>query len=119
MAIPTTTFIWTQSMDPYDILDYTINCAGLLEGGELIGSFTLQPLSEAIALGLNIKNSGGYTTKLIDGTSINFWAEIIEEEQGNPKFAGGVVLPMELTVITNSTPPRKKQRTLAIRVLEK
>ena len=116
MAIPSSTTVWTQSMDPYDIVDYIIDCSKMLEEGENISTYTVSLLAEASLLGLTINNSGGYSTTLISGNRIRVWLSILPAEQSNPIFVNAVTLPLEVTITTSSTPPRRKQRTVAVTV---
>ena len=106
-------------MDPYDIVDYSVDCTGALESEETIVSFSINILAEASVLGLQNKLDSGYNNELI-GNTIRMWLTVISAEQANPAFSGeGAVLPIELVINTNSTPPRRKQRTLGVRVVQR
>lgn len=120
MAIPQGVKIFTDELDPYDILDFKINLAALLEGGETIsGTPVLALPTESTLLGLEIKTTNGYATSLSSNV-IKFYLGVIDAEQNNTAFDGeGVLLPIKVTVTTNSVPPRRKQRTVAVRVKQK
>ena len=118
MAIPASTSVWTESMDPYDIVDYSVDCSNMLETGETIASFSLNILAEASVLGLQIKLTDGYNSELI-GNTVRMWLTVLPAEQANPAFDGGAILPIELVINTNSTPPRRKQRTLGVKVIQR
>lgn len=111
--------VWEHSIDPYDVSDFSVDCTGILEEGEAIANFSLVTLAQSELLGLQIKSGAGYSP-VINGNVITMWLGILESEQGNPAFSGaGVTLPLELNITTNSVPARKKQRTLAVRVVQK
>jgi hypothetical protein len=118
MAIPAAASAWSQPMDPSDRVDYRIDLvtAGLLGGGEQVDSYTLTLLPEAVALGLTILEDIDHGP-FDDGTSIHLWLEVVEAFRTNTAFNAGVNLPMELTVETTSTPPRRLQRTIVVRVV--
>lgn len=118
MAIPAEAKIFLEPLDPTDITDFQLNLSGLLESGESIASQTLSVPTESSLLGLEIKTTGGYVTTLA-ANILTIWLGILIAEQGNAAFVAGVTLPIEITVITNSTPPRKKQRTFAVKVIQR
>lgn len=118
MAVPTEAKIFLEPLDPLDITDFEINLAPLLESGEGIASQTVSLPTESTLLGLEVKTTGGYATSLT-GNILRIWLGIMPAEQGNAAFASGVILPIEVVVNTNSTPPRKKQRTVAVKVIQR
>ena len=115
MAIPASTYIFSGVLDPSDLLDYQIDVSSLLETGESISTFTLTVPAESVLLGLTLNTTGGYATTLASN-KIQFWVSIDPSKQGNAAFNSVAVLPLELSIVTNSTPARKKQRTVAIQV---
>jgi hypothetical protein len=122
MAAPPSTFVFKAEMDPAEILDYEIQlkegAQNLLEDTEQAASYTLTLYPEAVALGLTLKAGGGYDPTN-DGANITVWLEVSGGFQTDPAFDGsGVQLAMELTVITDNVPPRKRQRTVAVKVLQ-
>ena len=118
MAIPSTAFKWSRSMDPTDLVDYEVDLAGILEEGEVIGSYTLSVLSEGVLLGFNIESANGYSPQLIDNTRVKMWFSITDSERSNPLFNSGVSIPIELTINTTSSPSRRLQRTLVVTVVQ-
>ena len=118
MAIPATTYIFKESMDPYDVVDYVADVSGMLEAGEAVASFNLLVPAESALLGFELKTSGGYATTLTN-SELRFWASINATKQTDPAFISGATIPVEINITTNSTPPRKKQRTLAVKVIHK
>lgn len=122
MPIPPNAHPFTRPMDPTDIVDYVavltqgVAPDAFLAPGESVASYTLALTPEAVAVGLVIKSGGGYETTFANNC-IRFWLEIDPDEQASAMFdGGGVTLGLELTVITNSAPQRKKQRTLTVQV---
>lgn len=121
MAIPPNAKIWTRTLDPSDRGDYVASLIGgtipLLQEGENFSTYTLTLLAEAVALGLTI-GTGDYATTE-DGETITIWLSIDEALRSDPAFNGeGTTLPMEVTVETDSVPPRRWQRTLGVKVAQ-
>lgn len=122
MPVPASAFRFEADMDPAEILDFKILTKKpgeeLLEAAEVISSYTLTLYPEATALGLSIKNTGLYVPQ-DNGVDITIWFEINTAFYTNAAFDGiGAALPMELTIFTNNTPSRKRQRTLLLGVLQ-
>lgn len=118
MAIPSNAVVWPEVMDPYDVLDYTVDVSDLLEAGENVASFTVTPLAESALVGLTLGTSS-YATS-IAGNVIRIWLSIASGQQDNAAFNGtGATLPIEISVTTTSTPPRKKQRTAVVKVAQR
>lgn len=112
MAIPPTAVVWPESLDPSDILDFSISCANLLESGETISSYTATPGPEAALLGLQIPNSA------LAANVIAMWLQIDPAKAMDTAFLGtGATLPVEITVNTSSG--RRWQRTVVIKVAQK
>lgn len=118
MAIPPTAVRFAQSLDPQEELDWLVSLEQLLQPGEDAASYSLDLLPEAVALGLTIMQGDGRDHHMIDNRTILFWAEIDEDYEADPAFnGGGITLPMEVTIVTNSYPPRKRNRTFLIPVV--
>lgn len=118
MAIPPTAAVFGKALDPQEELDWIIPCAPLLEAGEEILSYTLTVLPEAVALGLTIMSGGGRDHGLVEGNqSILVWLEIDDAFESNAAFdEGGINLPMEVTIVTNSDPRRTRNRIFLVPV---
>lgn len=119
MAIPPNAKTWGRTLDPTDLGDYVASLIGgtipLLQAGETFETYTLTLMAEAVALGLTIGTGDYVTTE--DGETLTIWLSIDEELRDDPAFDGeGTTLPMELTVETDSSPPRRWQRTLGVKV---
>jgi len=108
---------WTESMDPYDIVDYKIDATGLLEVGENIASYTVLPRADSELMGLRVADNG-YQTRIVDNV-ITLWLSIIPARQGDTLFTVGTTLPVELSFTTDSVPSRRKQRTCLISVIQR
>jgi len=121
MPIPPKAFILAE-MDPAELLDYKFRLkqpgTKLLEDNEAVDTFTLALYPEAIALGLEIKSGGGYDEST-DGDNITVWFEIDELFWDDVAYDGdGAGLAMELTLVTDNVPPRRRQRTLVLQVVQ-
>jgi hypothetical protein len=112
MAIPPTAIVWPESLDPSDILDFSINCAALLESDETVDTFTAIAGPEAALFGLTITNTA------LDSNIISMWLAIAPEKISDTAFLNaGTLLPVEITINTDSG--RRWQRTAVIRVAQK
>jgi len=131
MAIPANAARFTGALDPEEVLDYIVPIGPLLEAGETIDPdpdrWSLTLLAEAVALGLEIIESDPDwpdpalvvgDTRFVNNTAIKFWARVDPAFQDNAAFAAGVALPMEATCWTSSNPPRRRQRTFLLNVVE-
>lgn len=126
MPLPTVVFKVPQSIDPSDIENITlrISKAGvdserfpLLDAGENIAQYELALTAEAIAVGLRIKDEAPYFTNL-SGLLLNFTIDVDPAKRSLPIFNKGVTVGIELTVLTDAIAPRRKQRTIAIKVIQ-
>lgn len=120
MAIPPTAAKFARVLDPHEELDWVAPCAPLLELGEQIDSFTVDLLPEAAALGLTVMSGSGRDIGLAENdTAIRMWLTIDDAFVANGSFEGtGTALGMEMTIVTNSTPPRTRNRTFAVQVAQ-
>lgn len=120
MAIPPTAVAFGQALDPHEELDWLIACDGILESDETIVSYTLTLLPEAVALGLTLMEGEGRDHRLTDNErGIAFWATIADAYKTSPAFdGGGVSLPGEVTLVTNSLPDRTRNRTWLMRTAQ-
>jgi len=115
MAIPSSTFVFAESLDPYDFDHFTLKTTGLLDTGEDVAKWQVDILSESLLFGLKL-GTGQFGSYLLN-KEITIWLEIDADMQGNPAFFNGVTLPMVLSITTSTG--RRRQRTFALRVIEK
>lgn len=127
MPLPPTAEVVAAPMDPADIADFEIKITQegdvlptgewpFLEAGEEIESYTLMTTAEAVAAGLSIKVDGDYGTTLV-GHNLTFWLEVDPGFQGHAMFNGaGQTFGIELLALTTSSPQRRKQRTIGVKV---
>lgn len=123
MPIPPNTYVFEYEMDPKDLVDFTIEGSSfdkpILEPGETIASFTLTLGAESAALGMELGSGSYLATVTNDETGVKFWSEFYSGFYEHASFTDpGVTLPLELYITTSSTPPRKYQRTVAIKVTQ-
>lgn len=120
MAIPAKAKAFTDSADPYDRVEWIAECAGaILEDGEEISTFTCVLDSAAVALGVSIVIDGTRDPALVtgegpaipDNTAIRYWLEVDPLERENVAFDTGVKAAVTISITTNSTPSRRRQRT--------
>lgn len=116
---------WEGNLDPSETLDFRMDfydeslpeIERVLDLGEEIASFEVAPTPEAVLLGLTIRDDGLYAPTLDEtATKIILWLEVDPADQGNPDFVDGLVLGVEGTIVTSSTPPRTRQRTFNVTV---
>lgn len=126
MPLPALATKFAQSMDPKDLVDYQIDLAAkILETGEAVSSYTLTVLAEAAALGFTIAqgvadlSNAAYAPSLVNtNTGLLFWVYVNPTYVTDPAYDAGVTAGLELTVTTNSTPPRRRQRSFGIQVVQ-
>lgn len=110
-------------MDPSDIADFEVDLSGidgLLVGAENVYTFSLALSAEAVALGLEIGTGPRAPITINSSTGIYLWLQVNASFISDPAFSGeGVELAIELTIDTNSSPSRRRQRTLVIRVAQR
>ena len=102
--------IYEQELDPQETLDYSVDITNILQEDEEMGSYTLQIPVESELYGLTLGTEGYEDYN--EGNVITFWLSV----QGTPD--DDVTLPVELTITTDSNPPRVLQRTLAVKVTQ-
>lgn len=112
--IPATAAIWAESLDPYDVVDFTVDVTPLLDG-DSIAAYSIVPLAESALLGLTV-GINEYAPSILTGNILQLWLSIEASKQGAPEFDKGVSLPVEISVTTTSNPPRKRQRTMVVKV---
>jgi hypothetical protein len=122
MAAPPTATVASQAMDPTDVVEYTFTITQgstgreMLAPGEGVSSYTLTRMVDAIAAGLVINTDEGRTISLVD-RELTFWPIIEEDMQDSPIFEGvGVPLFMVVSIVTDSSPPRHRKKTIGIQV---
>lgn len=116
MAIPASAIIWEDGpMDTRDRLDFVAQFGGLLEANEIIETAEINPLAEAVAVGLVLLRDAQHGPWIANDNNIEFWVEIAEDKQQDNIFNSSVSLPIEITINTNAVPPRRFQRTFVIK----
>ena len=115
--MPISTKVWEEIMDPYDIVDYKIDLSTLLATGEEIASYSINIPAESQLYGLTLGT--GTRAPSLNLMNLTLWLQVDSAFQSDPKFIKGLTLPIEVTIVTNSTPSRRKQRTVAVKVLQR
>jgi hypothetical protein len=105
-------------MDPSDQVDYAAQFGDLLTGAEKIANATVVLLAEAAALGLTILQDSTHGPWIADDRAIEMWFQINSALQDDAAFVNGALLPVEITINTDAVPPRRFQRTVAVRVVQ-
>ena len=107
--------IFEHPLDPGDELDFEADFAALLDDGEGIASFTVELSAKAQADGLEL-GSGVRAPSETAGV-VRFWASVADAQQGFARWNGaGTVLPVTVTVVTDSVPARTFERDFGVRV---
>ena len=117
MPLPVGTKVWKETMDPYDKVDYKVDLTKIVLTTEEVVSFTVTPLTESQLYGLTV-GTGAYASTIV-AKQLTVWLSIASQFQNDPVFKKGLTLPLELTIVTDSTPPRTKQRTVAVKVIQR
>ena len=122
MAIPSTAKVFTQSLDPHELLDFQIVLSDLLEDGEIVDDmeWTLEVLVEGAALGLTIMEGSARDPVLeVGGEKVTFWLTVDDSYKANAAFDGaGTKLPLRITARTTASPYRLRQRTFQVTVVQ-
>lgn len=118
MTIPANAAVFPDAMDPSDEVDYVIGFDYLLNSGEKIDTVSLTVLPEAVALGLTILTDADHGPWIADDLYVELWPVIDPAFKDNAAFLSGASLPIEMTVVTDATPPRTFQRTAVLRVVQ-
>lgn len=113
--------LWQGKLDPAERLDFIMNFSGgadpLLEPDEAIDSWSLAVTAPAAALGLEIVEEFPYSPWLnVAGDEITLWLNVAPDFQEANAFVAGVVLGIEVSIVTTSSPPRTRQRTFGVEV---
>jgi len=127
MPLPPDALRLPETLDPFDIEKYTVTIskAGvtqatypILDANENVAEYSLGLTAEAIAVGLRILDESPYYTTL-SGLLVNFALSVDESMQNLPIFTKGIEVGIELTVLSDAIAPRRKQRTLAVKVMQR
>lgn len=135
MALPTNASLWTQPFDPWDRKEYVAEFDTVADGAsgpvlerdeegnviEEIVEYTVEVSAEAAALGVEISEEAGYEVELLSGNKqIQVWFEVAEAFRENAAFSGtGTYVAVEFTIVeTNSSPPRRHQKTYVLQVAQ-
>ena len=112
MAIPPTTILWPETIDPSDYLDFLVDCTSVLEPDETVVQATTNIPAESVLLGLTLDDI------VLNAGVLSMWISIDPTKQSAVEFAGtGVTLPIEISITTSAA--RKWQRTVAVKVAQK
>jgi hypothetical protein len=121
MALPDDPVAWPAAMDPAEVLDFVMDMAGVLDDGEGIAAFTLAMSAEGAATGLAIQTGAGRDPlRIEDDRAIRLWLGVAAPVQSHPAFAGdGTRFGIEVRIVTDSNPPRTRERTFALTVRQR
>lgn len=107
-------------LDPADQLNYLLDLSALLEDAENFALVTLAVLPASAALGFSIPSSGAYAARQVDDRHVAIWPTIDPARKNAQGWAGqGAACNFEITMTTDSLPPRSWQRTASIRVAQR
>ena len=119
MPIPASAKKFDDTMDPSDKVDYLVDLTPLLADGEEFTSIDLAVMAESVLLGFKIETDAPYAPSEPTPGQILIWAGVETGDQADSGWAGGVFCGIEFTGVTDSSPPRTFQRTVAIQVIQK
>lgn len=114
---------WKPKLDPSDHLDYVAEFATgnkpVLETGEKIATYSLELSAAAIEAGLVVDTAGEFAhEKIDDDKSVKLWLSVDEAKRNDPRFVRGLKLGVIITIETDSMPPRTRQRTWNVTVVQ-
>ena len=107
-------------LDPYDKLNFEIDMSALLEEEESFTSVEFFISAASALLGFTIPSSGAYAPFEKDHSHLILWPQIVASKIDAATWSGqGRLCNFEMTMQTDSTPPRKWQRTISISVAQR
>ncbi|WP_375290404.1 hypothetical protein [Qipengyuania sp.] len=107
-------------LDPYDKLNFEIDMSALLEEGERFASVDFAVTPASSILGFTIPDNGAYAPFDKDDSHLILWPQIDAGKIDAGTWSGqGRLCNFEMTMQTDSTPPRHWQRTIAISVAQR
>lgn len=120
IGIPYGAPIWGQPFDPADHAPFAIDFSALLPGDEEIAAIDEIAMSAAASmLGVSVDLTPGYAP-IVDaaaGKKIQFWPVVNMTYWNSLSFsAGGVMLPISFRILTNSTLPKRFERSAVLMV---
>lgn len=118
MAIPTTAKKAEAPMDPSDKVDYMIDMTDLLEAGEAFTDMEISVMAESALLGFQIETAAPYQPVEIGNGKVIVWASVAAPQQNSAGWSAGILCGVEVSAITDSSPPRHYQRTATIQVIQ-
>jgi hypothetical protein len=119
VGVPLGATAWQQPLDPADHLPYAIDFTALLGGSEKIAAINEIAMPAAAAmLGVGIDNSEGHSPLIgTDGKKVQVWFAVEPGFWQETAFtSAGVRLPVTFRVTTDSTPPKRIERTAVLTV---
>lgn len=113
---------WKAALDPSDKADFYADFIGgddpVLEEGEKIASYEIGLTAKAVQFGLTFDDAGEYAHQTVNNdTAVRMWLSIPEEKRDSADFCAGIDLGVEVTIMTDSVPPRRWQRTWLVTVV--
>lgn len=118
MPIPASAKKFEDAMDPSDVVDYLVDLTPLLDVGEEFTSVDLVVLAESVLLGFKIESDAPYAPVEVTPGVLRVWAAVETANQNSAGWAAGALCGIEFTAVTNSSPPRTFQRTVAVQVVQ-
>jgi hypothetical protein len=113
-AAPLGSQAWRRHFDPADHAPYALDFGPLLEASENIAVIESIVMSATAALlGVGIDTAGAYAPIIdTDGEKVQLWFVVDEDAWDALSFeASGVQLPVTVRVTTDSTPPKRYERS--------
>lgn len=114
---------WEAELDPSDLRDFYADFGEsdadgnppVLAVGEKIDTYTVLPSEKAAEFGLEVAQSGAYAhSKTNEDRTIKMWLSVTEANRGACDFDQGIALGVEVSITTDSVPPRIFQRTWTV-----
>jgi len=119
MPLPSTTMVFDVAQDPTDWDRYVIDFADMLLPGEGVVGHTVETMAESLLYNFD-QGTGDYVTTRT-GTVIVMWPRVSPSTYPTGRFDTEVVCPFRITVTMRvpGGPLRKKQFTVAIKIVER
>lgn len=114
-GIPLGAVAWRQQFDPGDHAPYAVDFTALLEQDEKIAeidAIVMNATAALLGVGVDSVAPFGPIIDATDGKKMQLWFVVDEVSWASTSFnVSGVLLPVTVRIVTDSTPPKRYERT--------
>ena len=120
LAITGANLVAAEVLDPWDRLDFVFDLSQLLEQGEAFASIDFDISPETVPLGFEIMTEAPYAPVVVSNTKVRLWLTVEATKRAARSWSGqGTICNIEFRAISDSVPPRHKERTVGFRIRQR